>query len=368
MPLAALSNRLHKRKSPRQNGRAYPQPRANSVTFKEPIMAISLSMKAHMTKPYLPPIPNFLLKWPAVCDQATTLWLRIPREKDPVKAQRALEQLIANKKMEGVWKEIYRKKRGKHDQFFNPARLTNASQAAALREQAQELRKKASDKDVEDAKILDHEAILIERLPQGPVSTRWSEQECASRQFLTRAYRIALDDREPEILSDLQAKVDKLRNISGRLRELARELESMGEYVFPNYVDQIEDVADDCEDDAKVLTPSLVNSPWIIVREGKNPRLRTTVAKLAYCTYHLFQKILPSTIAAVTNVIEACGETSVPGNTVNRDRVRQILGEHHHLTIRPTFGRLVYPMLETHDRKYLRSLRNRRSRTIDSCD
>jgi hypothetical protein len=323
------------------------------------VLAISLSMMVHMTKPHLPHFPNFL-KCPAVRDQATILWSRLPSEKDPVKAQRALEQLITNPKMESVWKEIYRKKRGKQGQFFNPARLTNASQAAALREKAQELDKKAGDKDVEDAKILYHEAIVIERLPEERVSTRWSEQERAARQFLTGAYRIALDDREPEKLSDLQAKVDKLRSISGRLRELARDLQSMGEYVFPNYADQIEDIADDCEDDAKVLTPILVNSPWIIVREGKNPRLRATVTKLAYCTYRLFQKILPTTIAHVTNVIGACGDTSVPGDAMNRDRVRQLLGEHpHHLTISPTFGRLVYPMLENHDRKYMRSLRNR---------
>jgi hypothetical protein len=320
-----------------------------------------------MTNPPIPHFPPFLQKREALCEQATELWLRLPTEKDPVKAQKVLEQLIGNPKMEGVWKEIYRKKRGKNGEFFNTARLTNASKATALREKAQELRKKVRDKDVEDAKFLDFEATLIEGLPEVPASPNCSEQARAAQLLLARAYRVALDC-QPEILSDLQGKVDRLRGISGRLRELARELESMGEYVFPYYADKIEDVADDCEDDARVLTPSLVNSPWIIIREGENLRLRTIVAKLAYCTFFLFLKILPSTIAEITNVIGASEDSDVRGKTVNRDTVRQILGEHHYLTIRPTFGPLIYPMLQTHDRKFQRAFRNRRSRNLTSRD
>ena len=138
----------------------------------------------------------------------------------------------------------------------------------------------------------------------------------------------------------------------------------MGEYVFPYYADKIEDVADDCEDDTRVLTPSLANSPWLIIRERGDLQLRTIVGRLAYCTYHLFLRILPNTIATVTNVIQECEDIDVRGKTVNRDTVRQILGEHHYLTIGPTFGPLIYPMLQTHDRRYQRSFRNKRSRAI----
>ena len=86
--------------------------------------------------------------------------------------------------------------------------------------------------------------------------------------------------------------------------------------------------------------------------------------RLAYCTYHLFLRILPSTIATVMNVIQECEETDLPRKIVNRDAVRQILGEHSYLTIRPTFGPLIYPMFQTHDRRYQRSFRNRQSREI----
>jgi hypothetical protein len=187
-----------------------------------------------MTSPPVPHFPAFLQKREALREQATALWLRLPTEKDPPKAQRLLEQLITNQKMKSVWGEIYRTKRGKRGQFFNPARLTNESKAAALGEKAQELRKNAGAKDVEDAKYLDFEATLIELLPEVKVSRDWSEQDIAARRFLVRAYRIALDP-QPEIHSDLQSRVDKLRSISARLRDLAREIESMGEYVFPYY-------------------------------------------------------------------------------------------------------------------------------------
>jgi hypothetical protein len=320
-------------------------------------------IEVHMTSPPVPHFPAFLQKREALREQATALWLRLPTEKDPPKAQRLLEQLITNQKMKSVWGEIYRTKRGKRGQFFNPARLTNESKAAALREKAQELRKNAGAKDVEDAKYLDFEATLIELLPEVKVSRDWSEQDIAARRFLVRGYRIALDP-QPEIHSDLQSRVDKLRSISARLRDLAREIESMGEYVFPYYADKIEDVADDCEDDAKVLTPNLVDSPWLIIRERGNLQLRTIVGRLAYCTYHLFLRILPSTIATVTNVIQECEQTDVPRKIAKRDAVRQILGEHNYLTIRPTFGPLIYPMFQTHDRRYQRSFRNRQSRAI----
>jgi hypothetical protein len=266
--------------------------------------------------------------------------------------------------MKGVWNEVYREKRGARGEFFNPARLTNRSKAVAIHKKAQELRKKAGEKDLEDAKFLDFEATLIERLPEVQVLREWSEQDCAAQQLLARAYRIALDC-QPEKLSDIQSKSDKLRNISGRLRELARELESIGQYVYPYYADKIEVVADHCEDHAKVITPNLVNSPWLIIRDTEtDPRLRTIVVKLAYCTHHLFLKILPTTIAHLANVIQDSEPDSLQRKNLTRDMVRTMLGEKHLLTIHPTFGPLIYPMFEARDRKVLRSLSNNQPRRV----
>ncbi len=315
-----------------------------------------------MTSSSIPSFPSFVRN--AVREKATELWLRLPTEKDPAQAQRVLEQLITNPRMKFVWGELFRGSRGKNGEFFNPACLTNASKAAAFRKKAQELRDAGGEKNVEDAKFLDFEATLIERLPEVRGSPDWSEQDYAAQLFLARAYHIALNC-EPEMLSDLQSKSSKLREISERLRELARELKSMGEYVFPYYANKLEQVADDCEDDAKVITPNLINSPWLIIRERGDLRIRTMVAKLAYCTHHLFLKILPSTIAHVANVIRDCEQEDDErkAKPLTRDIVRQILGEHD-LTIRPTFGPLIYPMFEAHDSKVQRIFRNRQSRII----
>jgi len=306
-----------------------------------------------MTTPPIPHFPDFLQGRPELCEQATALWLRLPTEKEPSEAQRLLEQLIGNSKMKSVWTEIYKKKAGSPEHYLNPACLTNHSQAAARREKAQELRKKGGEKNIEDAKFLDFEAMLMERLPKVGAPPELSEQDYAAQQFLIRAYRIGLDPT-PVIFRDLQSDLDKLRNISRRLRDLARDLETMGQYVFPSYSEKIEEVADDLENDAQVMTPNLVNTPWVIVRERGDLRLRTIVGKLADCTYSLFLKIMPSTIASVTNVIQDCKPPDDQGTKVTRDTVLQMLGKDNNLKIRPTFGPAIYPMRD--DPKFQRAL------------
>ena len=201
-----------------------------------------------------PSFPDWLPK--AVRQQAKELWKKLPTEKDPAKAQQVLEQLIANPLMEQVWDELYRKKEVPdhvvpalwafdHKGFFNPACLKNASKAQALREKADQLRKKGGAKNIEDAKYLDFEAGLIQMLPEDPTPPEWSEQDCAAQLFLDRAYHIALDC-EPKLLSDIQARASKLRNIAERIEELARELRSMDFIYFGQcYAEKLEEVAKD---------------------------------------------------------------------------------------------------------------------------
>jgi len=312
-----------------------------------------------MTRRAYPLFPDFLDKRAAIRDEATTLWQRLSTENDPEKSQRYLEQLITNPEMNEVWKEIYRKKRGASREYFNPARLTFASQAAARREKAKELRKKGGEKNLQEAIYLDLEALQFDRLPEPPVSPDWSEQDCAAQHFLSRAYRIALDSK-PRKFADLQKKASQLRGISTKLRALARELESLGEVLFPSYAEKLEDVADDCEDGAKVMTPNLINSPWLIVREGgEDPRLRTIVPMLADCTYHLFLKIMPTTIAHVTNVIYGCDHPDSQVKKMTRDSVLSLIGAKHDLTLRPTFGPTLYEKMQNMDRQYLRAFKSR---------
>jgi hypothetical protein len=305
-----------------------------------------------------PSFPDWLPK--AVRQQAKELWKKLPTEKDPAKAQQVLEQLIANPLMKRVWDELYRKMRMprntaptlwalRHKVFFNPACLTNASKAAALREKAQELRKKGDEENIEDARFLDFEARVIQSLPEDPIPAEWTEQDRAAQLFFTRAYRIALDC-DPQIVSDQQAKVGKLQKIAERLRESAKELKSVDSYVFSYYAKKLEKVASDCDDDAKVMRPNLANSPWLVPRKRGDLRQKTIVAKLAYTTLNLFSKILPSTIANVTNVICHCdhtgsGSVQRPVRKMTRDKIRKMI-EPNALTIRPSFGPQVYPVVQ----------------------
>jgi hypothetical protein len=300
-----------------------------------------------------PTFPNWVR--PAVVDMAERLRAGLAAEQDPDKAREVLEQLISNPLMQSVWDELYR---GKHLGFFNPACLTNASNAAARREEAHELRKKGGEKKVRDAEFLEFEARLIDALPDEPddqTDPKWGEQDCAVQLFLLRAYRAALDN-EPEFVSDIQAKVRKLRGVAKELNKLAIDLLSVGIGVTEIYAQKLRDVAADCDDDATVMEPNRANAPWLIVREYGDTRRKTFVAKLSYATNVLFGKTLLNTIATVTNVVfssnNACSNGDLDRvNPIKGTNVREMLRHWAH-GIRPSFGPIIKPILELRMKKY----------------
>jgi hypothetical protein len=311
------------------------------------------------------PMPQFPVWLPdAVQQQAKRLWSKVSTEKDPVKARKILEQLISNPLMERVWDELYRKQPDKHEGFFNHACLTNASKAAAHREEAQELRKKGPEKNRRDAEFLEFEARLIEALPDEPTDPSWREQDCAAQLFLSRAYRAALDT-EPQLVSDIQAKVGKLRKVAKALRKLAKELQSVGIGVTEIYAQQLEDVASDCDDDAKVIKPRPAIDPWLVIRKRGDTRRKTFVAKLSYATYLLFMKTLHNTIANVTNVVFSSQSTNLPGgprreSLITGETVREMLRRNAQ-RIRPSFGPLIMPLFEARKKQLEAELENPRS-------
>jgi hypothetical protein len=350
------------------------------------------SLEVQLNTSAMPEFPLWVRS--AVRQEAAELWAKLPAEKDPSQAQKVLEELIANPLMKRVWDEMYRSKRENPKEFFNPARLSNTSQAAAYRDAAIKLRKKGGDKNNQDAKFLELEASMIESSP-GEQMDFDSEQDSAARLFLARAYRIALY-HEPTVLADIQAKTKQLRNVAERLqnlaqqlRSVAQELSSMGKSLFPYYAGRLETdayaailehVAADCLDDAKILEPrrsytkrvkqkkekpsdfdstkdiavlapddpkeKLVYEPWIIVRKRGDIRRRTIVGKLAHVTHSLFMKPLYGTIANVTNVICAIEPTNLitdgEGKSLTNEDVEEILGDYAR-EIRPSFGPLIYP-------------------------
>ena len=315
----------------------------------------------------LPKMPDFpeWLRSAAVRHEAKRLWSKLPTEKDQVKAQKVLEQLISNPLMERVWDELYRKDPTKHNGFFNPACLTNVSKAAAHREEARELRKKGGDKNRRDAEFLEFEARFFEILPGEPSNPSWSEQDRAAQQFLSGAYRAALST-EPELLSDIQAEVGKLRKAAKTLRQLAAELQSVGIHVTEIYAEKLREVAADCDDDAKVMTTSPTKDPWLVTRKRGDLRLKTFVAKLSYKSQLLFMKTLHNTIANVANVVFSSQSANVSGDERRQRRltgenVRQMLRVNAQ-RIRPSFGPVIMPMFEARKKEIEAELDRRNPR------
>jgi hypothetical protein len=294
----------------------------------------------------LPP-PTFS-NWvpPAIIETAERLYAQLATEQDPAKAEKVLSRLTSDLSMERVWDELYRKK---GEGFFNPACLTNASNAAAHREKAGELRKKGGEENVRDAEFLEFEARLIEVLPDEQTDPEGSEQDRAAQLFLSSAYRAALDT-EPQIVPDIQAKVSKLREVADELKKLATELQFVGIGVTEIYAQKLREVAADCNDDAAIMEPNRANAPWLITRKRGDMRRRTFVGKLSYATNFLFKKTLLNTIATVTNVVFSSNNTDLSGDLgglspITGDDVRQMLPDNAQ-GIRPSFGPVIMPMLD----------------------
>ena len=195
-----------------------------------------------------------------------------------------------------------------------------------------------------DAEILEFEARLIEVRPDEPTDPSWSEQDRAAQLFLSGAYRAALNT-EPQLVSDIQAKVSKLRSVAKTLRKLAAELQSVGIHVTEIYAEKLREVAADCDDDAKVMTPSPANEPWLVTRKRGDLRRKPFVAKLAYTSQLLFMKTLHNTIANVTNVVFSSQSANLIGDErrqvqLTGEDVRQMLRVNAP-RLRPSFGRVI---------------------------
>jgi len=265
----------------------------------------------------MPKFPGWLDR-DAVRDAASELWSKLPTEKDPAKAQRVLEQLITNPLMKRVWGELYKEKRINNKptgQYEYPACVTNASIAARLRRRAIELRNKAGQWDERDAQALEFEAAIVERLEDPPADQKWSEQDRAVQLFLRHAYRDWLD-LKPVFLSDLKAKVEKLRDVGEILRKQAATLRSLGKDLDAQ---KLNEIASECDYDAGNVLPRFDgDDPWIITRQNKEHELRTFVIDLSGTTIRLFEKEMHSTLANVANVV-------FNRKDVTRSKIREML-------------------------------------------
>jgi len=300
----------------------------------------------------LPKMPDFpeWLRSDAVRHEAKKLWSQLPRRRDPAKARGVLEQLITNPLMKVVWDQLFRKSLVHPEGFFHPARLTNASNAVALREEALILRKKGGEQNRGDADLLEFEARFIEVRPDEPADPRWDEQHRAAQLFLSGAYRAALNT-EPQLVSDIQTEKRKLQSAAKTLRRLAKENEI--------YAEELRNIASNFDE----KSIKSINDPWLVTRKRGDLRRKTFVGKLSYATHLLFKTPVHSAIANVTNVVfctiglasKQHGATPITGETV-REMLRL-----NPPRIRPTFGRSVMPLIETRMRELEQKLWGSRS-------
>jgi len=264
----------------------------------------------------MPPFPDWLTN-PAVRHEASDLWTKLPTEKDPVKSEEVLWRLISDRRMDRVWRELYKQSPGDYPptkQYSNPAYVTNGSWAAVKRRLASELRNKTGMRNEREAEFLEAEAALLERLGDPPADPRWNEQDRAVQNFLRHAYR-NFRDLKPVFLSDLKAKMNKLGEVAEGLHQQAATLQSLGK---ESDAQKLEEMASDCDKEARNMIPKNGDDPWVITRQSEDVELRAFVIDLSITTTMLFRKELHSTLATVANVV-------FNHQDVTRSKVREIL-------------------------------------------
>jgi hypothetical protein len=339
--------------------------------------------------PKMPEFPEWLANYAAVREQASELWSQSPRESDPVKARKVLEELITNQLMKRVWKVLYEKDR-ETGLFKYPACLTTASNIAAYLERARILREKGGQRNIHDAELLEFEARWMKLVSKEEYADPMTEQNLAVELLFSRAYRAAFQTKPQTVkdalrkVHDLRGVAKGLRNIEKQLYQLAGRLETIPIHVTKIYADKLTEVAkicvavaEDCESDATVCEPNVAAAPWLVTRQRGDIERKTFVSMLFVATDELFGTPLYSTIANITNVvfgpqIGALVSNSNYARPITADTVREMVRKRIR-RIRPTFGGLLYPKvkarraeLESEMKGSVQSARQQRARRVST--
>lgn len=274
-----------------------------------------------VTTASMPEFPDGMT-YAAVREIATELWNRLPTERDPAKAQLALLRLITDARMNSVWRELYKPIDDKTPgRYLHPGCTTNLSFAARNRRRAAELRAKGGLLNERDAKSLEREAGIYERLGDAPRDPRWTEQDFAVQLFFWHAYR-GYVDLKPLFLSDLKDKAERLIEVAKVLRKQAKTLRSLAK---DENAQLLESIASTCHDDARHMLPRDVDDdPGIIIRKSESVELRTFVAALSSITMLLFEDEQHSILAIVADVVFDQAEFDKDGITT-REKIREML-------------------------------------------
>ena len=246
-------------------------------------------------------------KFPAVADIAEQIRLMLAEEQDSAQALKVWSRLVSDPRMDLVWRELYKRRKGSRNEFVYPGRVGNKSIAAGLQQRASEIRNKGdtlSEQERDLLKVLEYEVRYLNKKKDAFADARWNEQDRAVQIFFRHTYKAAIH-RELILLSDLEAKAKKARDTAIALRNQAEIKSALGS---KDEARTLRDMADDYDGEALRILPDSdfrpgVDDPWIVTRRRGNFELRTFLADLMICNETLFGKPLWGTIATIANVV-----------------------------------------------------------------
>ena len=215
-------------------------------------------------------------------------------------AREILSALETDPRMGVVWKQLYKTKRTEHrktQEFLHPARVTNASIAHGLNENAARLRANGN---ASEAKMLEAEARWQLRQPEEFFDPNLSEQDYGVQIFFRKAFECATSI-EPMFRKDVMTHVNKLRRVERALRRQADVLCSLG---MDRVAAKVIKIAESCEDTARIKSPPVKKrDPAIIVRNRRDAPARTLAVDLSIESSRLFGDELPGLCARIANVV-----------------------------------------------------------------
>ena len=247
-------------------------------------------------------------------DKAKLLRFSAAEEENPAKAREVLSRLMSDERMKSVWKVLYTKSHLTGEYKYR-GRVTSASIATDLRQRARELRREGPFINEREARTLEFEANLTEKIEDLPTDPRWSEQDRAAQILLFHIYKNALNT-SPLFRADFEAKCKKLREISKSLQIHAKVLYS---FKLHENAAVLEKIAANCENEARLNDPGTFDDdPGIINRRSGDDHLRTFINALSFITLLIFRNHLYSSLAKIANVV-------FERDDVTKEKVREML-------------------------------------------
>jgi hypothetical protein len=248
-----------------------------------------------MTAPFMPTIEDWVP--PGVVETAGRL--HVAFDKNHEIGSTIISRLISDVRMKNVWQLLYSRKRERHEPtsaFAYPAQLE--LQAACLRREANELRKKGGEANSSKADALDARAEADESKLGSPAEVELHAQDYAVAELFRHACCEAVDV-SPVYLLDLKAKNARTSAVIEALHKQKEELEEIEWY---DEADALHGLIIQLANRNELIRDEIEENKTIISRRRGDPILRTYVMALHPWIILLFGTPLYGTLATIANV------------------------------------------------------------------